>query len=345
MSEMLRGTADQQRRFMVRVGALAVALALLIWAIAAAWPQRRPPNTVEITLSTPTVGQGIDAHSHVLLRGVAVGSVTAITRNSGLMDMRIRLDNASVRGLTDALGYDFRPENSFGLSAVNLIPRDSGNPLVEGQRIERAPDTNATMSQLLNGAVTLVNGVITEKMVRLIQDTANYAGAIAPLLETGFLLANQIAETQQSDSAVLVQHANTILGPLPQLLDSALTSTHNLRNLKGNNHLYDDIETARQTLDLVSTGLFGLIGQVLGKHIADFTPTTEIVRSFLDSVSTIVQRSRGGLRLDKVLAGLQNTYGGQPGSESLKLRVLLEPLPVVESGLPPLSDLDRTGGR
>lgn len=345
MSEMLRGTEQQQRRVLVRIGAGALAATALTICIAEAWPHHRPANSIDITVSTASIGQGIDERSNVLLRGVTVGTVTAITRNNGSMNMQLRLDSTAIHGLTDAVGYDFRPQNSFGLSAMNLIPHDSGKPLADGLFIERNPETNATMSQLLNGAVTVVNGVVTEKMVNLIKDSADYVGALTPLLETGFILANQIAETQQSDSAALVEQANAALQPLPQLIDSTLTVTHNLRNLKGNAHLSNDIDTARQTLDLVSTGVFGLLGQVLGKHTADLTPATEIARSFLDAVSTIIQRSRGGLRLDKILAGLQDTYSGPPGAQSLKLRVLLEPLPVVESALPPLSDLDHPGER
>lgn len=345
MSELLRGTEAQQRRTMARLGGILATIAVLAAMVGAAWPQRRPANSVEITLSTPTVGQGIDNRSNVLLRGVVVGTITSITRNNGVMDMKIRLDSSSVHGLTDAFGYDFRPQNTFGLSAVNLIPRATGNRLIDGLRIERAPEANATMSQLLNNAVAVVNGVITEKMVRLIQNSASYTTALIPLLETGFVLANQIAETQRTDPAELIRQTNTILEPLPHVADAALTSAHQLRNLKGSDHLLWNIGPATQTLELVSTGLFGPIGEILGKHAADFTPATEILRVFFDAFTSIIQRSRGGLRLDKVLAGLRDTYGGQPGAESFKLRLVLEPLPVLESALPPLSDLDRSGAR
>ncbi|MBB4852891.1 hypothetical protein HNP40_000257 [Mycobacteroides chelonae] len=345
MSELVRGTDAQQRRTLIRVGTgLAVVIATVA-ALIAARPVDRPLGTLEVVLTTPTVGQGITVDSVVMLHGVSVGSITAMGSRSGLVDLRIRLDRNQIRGLTDSFGFDFRPLNTFGVSALSITAREGGSPLLDGQHIDRAPDINATMSQLLNSGIEVVTGVLTDDLVRYVRRATEYTAALAPLIETGLVLASLIADTQRGTSADLLARFNDIVEPLPSLADLSLSSAHRFRYLKGYQYPVADIGVTLESIDQINLGLFGPLGDILAKHRTELTPVTEIARSFADAVTILVQRSRGSVRLDKAMAGLSEMYNGPESKRSVKFRLLLEPLPVLQSVIPEPADLDGNGTR
>jgi len=332
----------------MRTGAAVAVVATIAYLLVAAWPSRQPVDTVKIVLATPTLGEGIDVGSNVLLHGVAVGAVTAINHHGELTDLGILLQRNDTRGLTDSFRYDFRPANTFGISALSLLPEEGGNTISNGQRIVRSPEINATMSRVLTGQVNIVNKVLTDKLARLIGRSVEYTGALAPLFETGFALTSLIAQTQQEMPAVLLGRANRMLEPLPIFADSFITSVHDLRTRHGVDEAVNKPDRLIETIEAAGNDLFGKAGDVLGKYQAEFGPGAGIVRTFADSVSSLIQRSRGSLRLDKLLDGLTEVYNGpatvKTNQKSFKLKVVLEPLPALESALPPLSDLDGTSG-
>ncbi|SHU87141.1 MlaD family protein [Mycobacteroides abscessus] len=345
MSELVRGTDAQQRRTLMRVGAVLAAVIAVVVAVVATRPAERPSGTLDVVLSTPTVGQGINVKSVVMLHGVTVGSVAAMDNRRGMVDLRIRLNRNQIRGLTDSFGFDFRPQNTFGVSALSITPRDGGRPLIDGQHIDRAPDINATMSQLLNSGIAVVTGVLTDDLVRYVRRATEYTAALAPLIETGLVLTSLVAETQRSTPADLLARFNDIVDPLPAVVDSSLSSAHSFRYLKGYEYPVGDIDVTVSFMTQIDKGLFGPLGDILSTHRTELTPTTEIARSFADAIATVVQRSRGSLRLDKALAGLSEIYNGPDSKRSVKFRLLLEPLPVLQSAMPQPSDLDGTGTR
>ncbi|GAA2434733.1 hypothetical protein A7G45_23740 [Mycolicibacterium llatzerense] len=348
MSELLRGTDEHQHRILVGTGVMVVTVALLVYAVVTLWPAKHSADAVKFILTTPSVGEGIDVDAKVLLRGVAVGTVTELNHHGELTDVGIQLNRNDTRGLTDAFRYDFRPANTFGVSALSLEPGEGGNAIADGQRIGRAPEINATMAQLLTGTVNFANKILTDKLAHLIGRSVDYTAALAPLLETGFALTSLIAETQREEPAVQLGRVNRILEPLPVLAESVFASVHGFRNRPALEEFIDRPGPLADTLEGVGNELLGKAGDVLGKYQRELGPTTEIVRAFADAVSSMVQRSRGSVRLDKLLAGLTEIYNG-PSTEhtnqkSFKLRLVLEPLPALESALPPTSNLDGTLG-
>ncbi|WP_418002828.1 MlaD family protein [Mycobacterium sp. PDNC021] len=345
MSELVRGTDAQQRRTLVRVGALLAAVIAVVVAVVAARPVDRPLGTLDVVLSTPSVGQGININSIVMLHGVSVGSISAMDNRRGLVDMRIRLNRNQIRGLTDSFGFDFRPQNTFGVSAVSITPREGGSLLIDGQHIDRAPDINATMSQLLNSGIAVVTGVLTDDLVRFIRRATEYTAALAPLIESGLVLTSLVAETQRGSAADLVAKLSDVIEPIPSIVDLSFPAAHRFRYLKGYRYAISDIGSIVASLEEISDGLFGQLGDILASHRTELTPSTEIARSFADAVTALVQRSRGSLRLDKTLAGLGEIYNGPDSKRSLKFRLLLEPLPVLQSAMPPPADLDGNGAR
>lgn len=350
MSELLAGNQQRQNRVMRRTGLAAVALTVAIAAVVMAVPRWKTRDTVEITLSTPVVGQGIHNRSPVMLRGVAVGTVTSITRNDAVSELTLGIDKAVADGLDDSIGYDFRPANMLGKSVVNLVPRGPGNPLTDGLSIERAPETNATMAQLLSNTSRVINGVVTDTMVKSILRAAQYTNALMPLIETGFVFTNLSLQTQSVDAGTTMRKLGTLLQPLPDLTEVMLTTQHNMYTLKGREALIERWPDVLSVLTLVQgDGLLGPAAVALARPRVAAGPATEIARSFSDSLSTQLEFSRGGVRIDRLLAGLQTAYSAadpnDEGAKAVKLRVMLEPLPVFQSTLPPLSTgPDGTGG-
>ncbi|SHU39839.1 virulence factor Mce family protein [Mycobacteroides abscessus subsp. abscessus] len=348
MSEMLRGTEDHQRRVMMCTGAAIAATAVLTYGVVSLWPVPEPDDTTKFVLTTPIVGEGIAVDAKVLLRGVAVGTVTALDHHGGLTEVGIRLSRSDTRGLTDSFKYDFRPANTFGVSALSLDPQEGGNAIADGQHIDRAPEINATMAQVLTGTVNFANKVLTDKLAALIGRSVDYTNALAPLLETGFALTSLIAQTQQEVPATLLARANQILEPLPVLADTVFTSVHGLRSRTSVNDPIENPGPLLGTIEGVGSSLLGKVGDVFGKYQRELGPTVEIAKSFADAVTSMIQRSRGSVRLDKLLAGLTEVYNGprttHTTQNSFNLRLVLEPLPALESALPPLSNLDGTPG-
>ncbi|MFD6196478.1 MlaD family protein [Mycobacteriaceae bacterium NPDC060252] len=342
MSELLAGNAKRQNRVMRRTGIAVIALAAAAALVIAVIPRWNPQHVVAVTLSTPVVGQGIRDHSPVMLRGVVVGTVTSVTRNDAVSELTLGLDKDIAQGLNDSFGYDFRPANLLGKSVVNLIPRGSGSPLADGQRIDRGPEVNATMAQLLSNASTVVNGVVTDTMVKSILRAAQYTNALMPLIETGFVFTNLLLQTQTVDAGTTMRKLGTLLQPMPNLTETILTTQHNFYTLKGREALIDRWPDVLACLTLVQgEGVIGPAAVALARPRTAAGPATEIARSFADSLSTQLEFSRGGVRIDRLLAGLQTAYSaadpGDEGAKAVKLRVMLEPLPVFQSTLPPLS--------
>ncbi|MDO3068976.1 MlaD family protein [Mycobacteroides abscessus] len=350
MSELLAGNQKRQDRVMLRTGTAVVALTVAVAILIAAVPKWKSRDIVEITLSTPVVGQGIREHSPVMLRGVVVGTVTSVGRNDGVSELTLGVNKDVAKSLNDSLGYDFRPANMLGKSVVNLIPRGAGSPLANGRRIERGPEANATMAQLLSNTSTVVNGVVTDAMVKSILRAAQYTNAMRPLIETGFVFTNLLVQTQTVDTGTTLRKLDTLLRPLPGLSEAMLTTQHNMYWLKGREALFDRWPDVLSVLTLVQgDGLVGPAAVALARPRVAAGPATEIARSFTDALSTQLEFSRGGVRIDRLLAGLQSAYSAahpnNDGAKSVKLRVMLEPLPVFQSTLPPLSTgPDGTGG-
>ncbi|MGV0625544.1 MlaD family protein [Mycolicibacter minnesotensis] len=307
---------------------------VLAYLVARMLPERLPPNTIEIVLSTPTVGQGVDATSMVLLHGVQVGTVESVDYHAESADLRLRLDRGAITELTDSFGFDFRPANIWGMSAVSLTPFEAGGPLTDGQRIDREPLTNATVAQLLNTQMTLTEDVLTPDFFRLIKNSTQYITALLPFVESGFIWMTMLVDTQRESPVTLLQRTNRLLEPFPVFYESISNDLHSFRYLEDFEFPVNDIATVIDTLGSVRDDVIGQLAHILGKYRTELTPATEIGRAIADSISAMVQRSRGSLRLDKLLAGLAESYVGPDGGKSMNLRLVLESLPAMQSGIP-----------
>ncbi|APA99823.1 MlaD family protein [Nocardia seriolae] len=316
-------------------GAITVVVLLAAILVVVRITGREPGDTLHLTVRTPYLGQGITAGSAVMLHGVPVGRVETVRGSAGRgVELDIRLRRNQIGGLTDSVGFDYRPMNYFGVSALNLLPGAGGRTLADGQRLERAPEGDFTMAMVLNRSSAVVNGVVTDRMVEVIRRIADYTDALAPLLEAGFTTANTIAEAQRRMPDAQLRDLNALLDPMPLFIDDAITAVTAVRDIPGGQMVVDHYGPMNDTMQLIATGFFGPLGALLGSHAADFTPMTEIVRVLSDLVSGTVRKARLGARLDQVLSGFESAYTGPDQDKSLRLRIVLDELPFLAAPLP-----------
>lgn len=335
MSELLIGSERRQRRILLLTGAVTVAVLLITVFAAVRVTGREPGGTLHITVRTAYLGQGVAAGSAVMLHGVEVGRVESVHGGAGRgVELGIRLQRDQIGGLTDAVRFDYRPMNYFGVSALNLLPGTGGRALTDGQRLERAPEGDFTMAALLNRSSSVVNGVVTDRMVEVVRRIADYTDALAPLLEAGFTMANAIAETQQRMPDVQLRQLNTLLEPLPGFTEDAIAGVKALTEVPSAETVITNFGPMNATMRLIATGFFGPLGSLLGSHADDFTPLTEMLRTVSDLVSATLRKAQLGARLDQVLSGFESAYSGTDQDKSLKLRIVLDQLPALAAALP-----------
>lgn len=314
----------------------ATVVVLLIAVFAAVRISGREPNgTLQVTVRTAYLGQGVAAGSAVMLRGVQVGRVESVHGGEGRgVQLGIRLQRNQIGGLTDTVRFDYRPMNYFGVSAINLVPVAGGQALTDGQRLDRAPEGDFTMASLLSRTSTVVNGVVTDRMVEVVRRIADYTDALAPLIEAGFTVANAVAETQQRTPDVQLRQMNTLLDPLPVFTDDAINAVKALTDIPSAEMVITQFGPMNATMQLIATGFFGPLGALLGSHAADFTPLTEVLRTVSDLVSATLRKAQLGPQLDQLLSGFESAYTGPDQDKSLKLRVMLDQLPALAAALP-----------
>ena len=127
---MLFWTSEaNQARILTRVGLAVIAVVAMAVALIAVNPLRRDDHRIALVISTEYVGQGVADGSPVVVHGVRVGEVDAVSsRPEGGAVLRLRLARDTAAELTDTIGLDFRPANYFGITGVNLVPGAGGAP-------------------------------------------------------------------------------------------------------------------------------------------------------------------------------------------------------------------------
>ncbi|WP_297615056.1 hypothetical protein [Nocardia sp.] len=335
MSELLAGSERRQRRVLLLTGVVTVVVLLIAIFAAARISGREPGGVLHVTVRTAYLGHGIAAGSTVVLHGVEVGRVESVHGGQVRgVEIGIGLQRNQIGGLTDAVGFDYRPMNYFGVSALNLLPGAGGKALTDGLRLDRAPEGDFTMASLLSRTSTVVNGVVTDRMVEVVRRIADYTDALAPLIEAGFTVADALAETQQRMPDVQLRQLNTLLDPLPVFTDDAISAVKAVREVPSAETIINKFGPMNDTMQLIATGFFGPLGALLGSHTQDFTPLTEILRTVSDPVSSTLQKAQLGTRLDQVLSGFESAYTGPDQDKSLKLRIVLDQLPALAAALP-----------
>jgi hypothetical protein len=372
MTTLLRVSEQRQQRILTWIGAGFVLLgvvAVALYFLVVNPSGRTRDNIVSVAIETPYVGQGVSEGTAIMLHGVKVGEVTDIAK---LADSRVRLDvqmqSGPTKGLTDAVGIDFRPANYFGVTGVNLIPNDHGQALRNGSSISVTPAGNFTLQTLLYRLGELSHDVVTPQLVSVMDRTTRYTDALNPLFETMIQVSTTVTDVQTVSTEQLLRNTAAIGVGLPPFLNVMLkTADGYLRNNAGvgfdpakdredNPYLryYDDLKLKyyndsaqelvtdpdkwvfgrfREYFVGAREDLFSKIGDLESSHTYDLFPLLDQLRVMSDVVPRLLNPTDLGDKLGELRSRLERMYAGSGDQRALQVRIVLDQLPGVAAPL------------
>jgi hypothetical protein len=371
MTSLLRTSEETQTRILSAIGAafiVVIAVAAVV-GFAVNSVGRDTSNVVSVTIETPYVGEGVVAGTPVIMHGVKVGEVAAISRQpGGHVLLRTDLQAAPTAGLTDAMGIDFRPSNYFGVTGINVLPSDTGRPLHDGSRLNITPKGNFALQTLLYQLGELSDHVITQQLVDVIERATRYTDALNPLLETMITVSTTVTNVQTVNTAQLLRNATGINVALPGLVDGLISTGDMYLNTKvgtGFNpeedrnsnpfvHTYDEallnqyngavallasdpdafvFGRFREWLKGAETDLFSKVGHLESSHVYELFPVVEQIRTLADVVPKLVPAEDIADTLRELRTRLERMYAGSGEQRALQVRLILDELPGVAGPL------------
>lgn len=329
------------------IAAMVVAFAGYRWVM----PRIDQPRTLDLSIDVPYVAPGIRPGAKVIVRGNEVGEVSSLTRfDDSSIRMGLALRPTAVKGLTDNFGIDFRPANYFGVTALNLVGRPGGGHVVSGQVFDRRPAGDYSMSTMIEKGSLVVSGTLTDSMIQSLDKIIRYTDGLTPLIQTGVVLANRVAQTQQAMPSVLLADMNRILDVVPYFSSQFADTLYNLydsdlnRLPDGSFGVDDAVMTELdQGLDLAGGGLFGAAGTLVSSHPAQLLPVTQMVAALSDAVPNLLGGGAAASKLSTLVDRYNGAFTGPVGHKALNLRIVLDDLPAMATplaltGLPPTAD-------
>lgn len=340
--DFLRGTDREQTRALYRGALIAIAAAAVVTVgVSRVADHVGARDTVTLSVDVPSVAPGVAAGSAVILRGADVGEVSALQpTDDGAVRLVLALRPSRIHGLTDSFGLDFRSANYFGVSAVNVVGRPGGNPLTDGQVLDRMPGGDYTMSTMIENASIDVNGTLTTSMIAALDKVIRYTDGLTPMIQTGIVLADRVAHTQQAYPSVLIDDMDQILDVLPAFDYEVIGALYELFDNKFN-RLPDgafglsvpEFDQAGTGLDLAATNLFGAAGRLLASHGAQLTPLAGVVASLSDLVPNLLDGGDGAAKVGDLIDRYDRDFTGPPDAKRLDLRIVLDDLPMFAAPL------------
>lgn len=340
--DFVRGTEASQRAMLVRFGA--VTLVAVVAAVTAIWiwyPRYTEPDGIDVTLAVDRLGPGVTTGTKVMLRGTEVGEVVDVSpQGVGPIDVSMRMRDGEIAGLTDTFAVDFRPRNYFGTTAISIAPQPGGQPVTDGLRLQRDNAGDFTMSTMLLQGSLVVDGSLTRDMVDSLDKAVEYTSAMTPMVESGVVLADQVAKTQKLLPSDQLAKFNAVLTEAPpfsrqlvQLLDAIYTNDYN--KLPDGGVGVDDafMDKTDAGLTLASGELFGLAGALLKSKGPELTPLTSVVAEAVDVIPHLILNGVGPAAIESLVGEYTKVFDERNGAPVLKLRVVLGQLPAMASSI------------
>ncbi|QZT58611.1 MlaD family protein [Mycolicibacterium austroafricanum] len=313
----------------------------------------RPVGQIDVELDLPYVGQGVSVGTPVLMHGVEVGQVTAVSNMpGGTVRLDTELRSAPTADLTDTMVVDFRPANYFGVTGINLAAGQGGSPLRDGALINTVPKGNFTLQTLLARLGDITDGVVTPQLISVVHKATRYTDALNPLLETMVITADAITKVQTVSTERLLRNTTGVSVAFPGFVDAATSAGRDFIddlvtiNVSGAKALPGDGEVAvpgtphteefwqtrsLPTLDLIATQLFGSIGKLLSSHTGDLLPAVGLVQTISDTVPGLVAPAGIGDTMVELRTRFEKLYAGSPEQRALQVHILLDNLPGVQA--------------
>jgi MlaD protein len=371
---LLNTSAESETRILSRIGGLAVLLIAIAAGVYFIDPFAHPPrDVVSVAIETPYVGQGVAVGTPVIMHGVKIGQVTSVSSIPG-SGVRLKTDfqRRYTRGLTDAMGIDYRPSNYFGVTGINVIPAQSGRPLESGMQISLMPKGNFSLQALLYRLGEVANGVLNQRLISVIERATRYADGLNPLLETVLMIGNSVATVQTVSTERLLRNTAGVSVAFPGFVDGAISA--------GNEYIHTDLtdlnpkrfDEIKKTwnaypvlgaelmkrmdatskflqkeknsekfwsdifipvFDAARTDLFGRVGYLEGSHVNDLFPLLESIRGLADTVPKIVLPENFAYTVTELRTRLERMYAGSGEQRALQVRIVLDRLPGVAAPL------------
>jgi len=367
MTALLRTTEQRQTRIVRTIGASIVAVAVIATLIGlTANPfGGKPKDLISIAFETPYVGQGVAPGTPVIMHGVKVGQVGGVdSLTAGGVRLEVDLQTKPSAGLTDAVNIDFRPANYFGVTGINLIPSDGGQPLRNGAQLKVTPKGNFALQALLYRLGELSDQIVTPQLVSVVERATRYTDAMTPLLETMIIVSTSVTDVQTVSTEQLLRNTAGINVAFPGFVD-ALASTGDMylhadiglgfdpdKDRQNNEFLptyndqqvkyYDDARAQLHTnpdafvkgrfkewLKGAETDLFSAVGRLLSTHTNDLFPVVDQIRVISDVVPALVPAGDIEYTLRELRTRLERMYQGSGEQRALQVRLLLDELPGV----------------
>jgi ABC-type transporter Mla subunit MlaD len=229
---LFRTTPEEEARRLRVIGLAVVVVAFVVVSIVVSDPFRgRPVALMSVVIETQYVGQGVDVGTAVIMHGVEIGQVTGVSSlPGGGVRLNADLQSAVAADLTDTLSIDYRPENYFGVTGVNLVRGDGGRPLEDGMRIQTTPRGNFALQKLLSRLGEITDGVVTPQLVQVIDRSTAYVDGLSPLIETILMVMKAVDNVQTVSTARLLANATGLSAVFPSFVDAAVESGHRFDN-------------------------------------------------------------------------------------------------------------------
>ncbi|WP_067828019.1 MlaD family protein [Nocardia inohanensis] len=326
------GVAVNRKQAMT-VGAVALAIVLVVTAVWTAYRSQKTEPGLPISLRTEQIGDGVLVGTEVRANGVVVGKVTAIDPDQqGTQRISLRLDDSRMFGLDDSLLVDYAPANLFGISEVELRKGPGGSPLRSGTVIDltgrKAADVyDATMGSILRSMSQMGGSVLTPQMASVIAQAAADTQALTPLAQALITAQRTIADNQKMPLSQLMGElgpafdgGGRFAGATVQVIDLI----RSMQRLQQNRAEYD------QGVAIVTGQLLPILAKTLGTAGTQLSGTTDALVPLLTALAQMVpapQQSSAELRtlLERLRAAMPDNGQGPV----LNVEVELKSVPAV----------------
>jgi hypothetical protein len=315
----------------------------------------RDAKRISIVMDVPFVGQGISMGSPLMMHGVTVGRVTAVSSlASGNVRLNADLESAPTSGLTDTLGVDFRPANYFGVTGINLVAGDGGQPLRSGAQIATVPSGNFTLQALLSRMGEITGGVVTPQLVSVINRATQYTDGLNPLIESMVTTAQAVTKVQTVTTEQLLRNATGISVAFPGFAAAATAAGYGFNQdsgfvyfkvsgrealpgqelvaVPGSKVSQEFWETrVTPTMDFAANSFFGAVGKLLSSHTSELLPATALIKTLSDTVPGLITPVGLNDTVVELRTRFEKLYAGSPEQRALQVHIVLDQVPGVQA--------------
>lgn len=358
---MLRGSSQHQERVLLATGgAVLLCIAAAVCLIVLDPFSGRPKGVYSVAITTPYVGQGVEAGTAVVLHGVKVGQVTNATNTAGGgVQLDADLQTQPTQGLTNTMNIDFRPINYFGVPGINLIPNSGGEALRDGSKLTLVPTGNFTLSELLNQLGNVSAASLTPQLITVIDRVTRYTDGLNPLFETAVTMARAVDAVQTVPTERLLTNLSTSLAAFPAFTDAAVlagTRAVDWDYYPGQNtgsapssaaplqfpflqqvkvpslgDIPDDFFKANivEGLTIIQDGVFAAVGKLVASHVDDLFPLISGLKTVTDAGPVLLRPEDIAQKLAELRSRFEKLYAGSGDQRAISVRLLLDNLPGV----------------